>query len=144
MTHFEKIAVVVHHEQNHQVYLPFGEPPAEHDGTRERPFQRHSVLDLTGESFEVNKNKIAQTGTRSCKQGARSRSPPCGVWPPVVWLRPPWISGAGAAPPCCGSPAASGSAAEPPELALASRWLTTEHGQCRDENTGLVESFTYG
>ncbi len=46
-THFEQVAVIVHHEQNHQVHLSFGESSAVDDGARERPFHRHPVLDLT-------------------------------------------------------------------------------------------------
>lgn len=47
----EQIAVVVHHEQNHQVHLPFGEPPAVDDGAGEGPFHRHPVLNLEREKF---------------------------------------------------------------------------------------------
>lgn len=46
MTHFKQITVVVHHEQNHQVHLSFGESPAVDDGARERSFHSHSVLNL--------------------------------------------------------------------------------------------------
>lgn len=42
----EQVTVVVHHEQDHQVHLPFGESPAVDNGTGERPFHRHPVLDL--------------------------------------------------------------------------------------------------
>lgn len=48
--HLEQIAVVVHHEQNHQVHLSFGESPAVDDGAGEGPFHRHPVLNL-GEKF---------------------------------------------------------------------------------------------
>lgn len=47
----EQIAVVVHHEQNHQVHLSFGESPAVDDGAGERPFHRHPVLNLA-EKFQ--------------------------------------------------------------------------------------------
>lgn len=62
------------------------------------------------------------------------RSPLCAVWPPVVWLQWPWISGVCGAPPCCESPAASDSAAEPPELALACHSLRTDHRKYKAEN----------
>lgn len=42
--------MVVHHEQNHQVHLSFGESPAVDDGAGEGPFHRHPVLNL-GEKF---------------------------------------------------------------------------------------------
>lgn len=63
-THFEQIAVVVHHEQNHQVHLSFGESAAVDDGTRERPFHRHPVLDLTRELFRINRDQARMHARR--------------------------------------------------------------------------------
>lgn len=53
-THFEQITMVIHHEQNHQVHLSFGESSAVDNGTWERPFHCHSVLNL-GELSRVSK-----------------------------------------------------------------------------------------
>lgn len=53
-THFEEVAVVVHHEQNHQVHLPLGEPPAVDDGAGEGPLHRHPVLRLRGNPTAID------------------------------------------------------------------------------------------
>lgn len=85
--------------------------------------------------LQVNK---AQTHTHthavSHKVLTQKRSPLCGAWPAARWLRRPWISEACVAPPCCESPAASGSAAGPPGLALACRSLPVHHGKYMDEH----------
>lgn len=122
----EEIAVAVHHEQNHQVHLSFGEPFAVDDGTWKRPFHRHSVLHLTQcDTLSVNGDLRYYSGATQNKEGQKF-SPLCAVSPPEPWLQWTWMRGVDAAPPCCESPATSGSAAEPPELDLASRSLTTQ------------------
>lgn len=124
--------MVIHHEQNHQVHLSFRESSAVDDGARERPFHRHSVLDLTRELFRVKKINLKKTNKRAYRltEEVDGNSPLCAAWPPVVWLQRPWISAACVAPPCCESPAALGSAAGTLKLALACRSLKKK----QDEN----------
>lgn len=54
--YFEQIGVVIHHKQNCQVQLSFGQPSAVNDGSGESPFHCHSVLNLTGE-LNVNEDQ---------------------------------------------------------------------------------------
>lgn len=65
-------------------------------------------------------------------------SPLCAAWLPGVWLLWPWISGGGGVPPCCESPAASGSAAESRELAPACRSLRAVRKYKNDERKSVA------
>lgn len=89
-----------------------------------------------GEFFSVNKG---QTHTRALIHTRCKCSPLCGVWPPGFWLQWPWISGVCGVPPCCESPAASDSAAESPELALACRLLAIDR-KCKNDRAEVEKS----
>lgn len=56
-THFKQIAVVIHHEQDHEVHFSFWKSSTVDNGTWERPFHRHFVLNLTRDLCRVNKNQ---------------------------------------------------------------------------------------